>query len=70
MQEGWHGTDRNHGPIVHAEIRESKIWIHYDEIEDNVTEDLVTEGIPKEQSIVISNNYGTLCRTIVSNNLI
>ena len=52
MQEGWHGKDRSHGPIVHAEIREGKIWIHYDGIEDSITEDIVTEGIPKDKIVL------------------
>jgi XisI protein len=33
IQEGWENTRRIHGTIVHAEIRNDKIWIHYDGIE-------------------------------------
>jgi hypothetical protein len=44
IQEGWENTRRIHGTIVHAEIRNDKIWIHYDGIEDSVTEELVAIG--------------------------
>ncbi|BBC25815.1 element excision factor XisI family protein [Pseudanabaena sp. ABRG5-3] len=29
-----------------------KIWIHYDGIEDSVTEDLVAAGVPKEKIVL------------------
>lgn len=48
MHEGWQGNKRVHGIVVHAEIRDDKIWIHYDGIEGSVTEELVTAGVPKE----------------------
>ena len=47
MREGWDDQRRIHGCIVHAEIRNGKIWMHYDGIEDSITEDLVSAGIPK-----------------------
>ena len=52
MQEGWHQKQRFHGPIVHAEIRDDKIWIHYDGIEDSITDELVAAGIPKERIVL------------------
>jgi hypothetical protein len=52
MQEGWHGKQRFHGAIVHAEIREDKIWIHYDGIEDGITDELVALGIPKANIVL------------------
>ena len=52
MQEGWHGKQRLHGPIVHAEIKGGKIRIHYDGIEDGITDDLVAAGIPKDHIVL------------------
>ncbi|MEL7069202.1 MAG: XisI protein [Cyanobacteria bacterium J06581_3] len=52
MREGWHGKQRFHGPVVHAEIRENKIWIQYDGIEDSITEELVAAGIPKDAIVL------------------
>lgn len=48
MDEGWENDRRVHGCIVHAEIRNNKIWIHYDGIEDGITDELVAAGVPKD----------------------
>jgi XisI protein len=52
IQEGWEKTHRIHGTIVHAEIRNNKIWIHYDGIEDSITEELVATGVPKDHIVL------------------
>ncbi|MGB7443577.1 MAG: XisI protein [Coleofasciculaceae cyanobacterium] len=52
MHEGWENHRRVHGTIVHVEIRNDKIWIHYDGIEDGITDELVTAGIPKDQIVL------------------
>jgi hypothetical protein len=49
MQEGWDRAQRIHGIIVHAEIRNDKIWMHYDGIEESITEELVAAGVPKDR---------------------
>ena len=48
MPEGWHGKQRLHGSIVHAEIKDGKIWIHY----DGITDDLVAAGVPKDHIVL------------------
>jgi len=52
IHEGWNGQKRVHGTVVHAEIRDGKIWIHYDGIEDSITEDLVDSGVPKDHIVL------------------
>jgi hypothetical protein len=52
IREGWQGNRRIHGMVVHAEIRDHKIWIHYDGIEGSITEELVAAGIPKENIVL------------------
>lgn len=52
MQEGWEGQERIHGAIVHAEIRDGKIWLHYDGLEDSVAEELVGMGIAKSDIVL------------------
>ena len=52
MNEGWEGKKHIHHCLVHAEIRGDKVWIHYDGIEDSITEELVTAGIPKHQIVL------------------
>ncbi|NJK27622.1 MAG: XisI protein [Coleofasciculaceae cyanobacterium SM2_3_26] len=48
VHEGWEQHRRVYGTVVHAEIRDGKIWIHYDGIEDGITDELVTAGVPKD----------------------
>ena len=48
VDEGWENNLRVHGCIVHAQIRNDKIWIHYDGIEDGITGELVAAGVPKD----------------------
>ena len=52
INEGWEGEQRVHGCIVHAEIRNNKIWIHYDGIEDGITQELVAAGVPKDHIVL------------------
>ncbi len=52
MQEGWHQKQRFHGAVVHAEIRTDKVWIHYDGIEDGITDELVALGVPKANIVL------------------
>jgi hypothetical protein len=41
VHEGWENHRRIYGTITHAKIRDGKIWIHYDGIEDGITDELV-----------------------------
>ncbi|MCG9886052.1 MAG: XisI protein [Cyanobacteria bacterium] len=52
MHEGWESQHRIHGCLVHAEIRNQKVWIHYDGIEGGITEELVELGIPKDHIVL------------------
>jgi hypothetical protein len=52
VHEGWENNRRVHGLIVHAELRNDKIWIHYDGIEDGITDELVAAGVPKDRIVL------------------
>ena len=52
IHEGWESQHRVHGTIVHAEIRNGKVWIHYDGTEDGITDELVAAGVPKDQIVL------------------
>jgi len=52
IDEGWENHVRVHGCVVHAEIRNDKIWIHYDGIEDGITDELVASGVPKDHIVL------------------
>lgn len=53
MSEGWKGQKRLHYCLVHVEIRNGKLWIHYDGIEDGITDELLEGGVP-ENCIVLA----------------
>jgi hypothetical protein len=52
MHEGWQENRRLYGAIVHAELRDEKIWIHYDGTEDGITDELVALGVPKNHIVL------------------
>lgn len=52
FDEGWEKNHRVHGCVVHIEIRDGKIWMHYDGIEDSITADLVEAGVPKDHIVL------------------
>ncbi|AOY79985.2 MULTISPECIES: XisI protein [Moorena] len=52
VHEGWENHRRVYGTIVHGEIRDGKIWIHYDGIEDGITDELVASGVPKDRIVL------------------
>ena len=52
MHEGWENDRRVHGCLVHAQIRNDKIWIYYDGIEDGITGELVADGVPKDHIVL------------------
>ena len=52
MDEGWQDGLRVHGLIVRVEIRDGKIWIQRDGIEDGITPEILEAGIPKEQIVL------------------
>lgn len=52
LHEGWEDNRRVYGTIVHGEIRDGKIWLHYDGIEDGITDELVAEGVPKDRIVL------------------
>lgn len=52
FDEGWDRNKRVHGCVAHVEIIDDKIWIHYDGIEDSITEELVAAGVPKDRIVL------------------
>jgi hypothetical protein len=52
INEGWENHLRVHGYLVHAEIPNDKIWIHYDGIEDSITDELVASGVSKDRIVL------------------
>jgi hypothetical protein len=52
VSEGWEGKRRIHRTLVHLQIRNEKIWVHFDGTADGVVEQLLETGIPKEDIVL------------------
>jgi len=52
MYAGWHGSRRIHGSVIHADIRDDKVWIQHDGTESGIAGELVDAGIPKEHIVL------------------
>lgn len=52
MFAGWSGQYRIHGSVIHIDIRNGKVWIQYDGIEEGVANVLVEKGIPREHIVL------------------
>jgi XisI protein len=53
MGAGWNKTGRVHNIVLHLRIREGKIWIEWDGIEEGVTQELLEAGV-LPQDIVLA----------------
>jgi len=52
FQEGWDGSRRIHGFVVHLEILNGKILIHEDWTEHGIARELEAAGIPKTDIVL------------------
>lgn len=49
---GWDQAKRIHSCLVHLDIIDGKVWVQRDDMEDGVTHELVTAGIPKDRIVL------------------
>lgn len=52
MHVGWDGVRRVHGPVVHIDIIDDKVWIQYDGTSYPVADALLAAGIPREAIVL------------------
>ena len=52
MHVGWDGVRRIHGSVVHIDIIGDKVWIQYDGTTRPVADELIAEGIPREDIVL------------------
>jgi len=52
MYSGWNGPYRIHGPVLHLDIRNEKIWIQHDGTEEGVANELLKAGISRDQIVL------------------
>lgn len=52
MDTGWDKTGRVHAVVFHLRIIQGKIWIEWDGTERGITEDLLKNGVNKEDIVL------------------
>ena len=52
MHVGWDGARRVHGCVLHADLKDGKVWIQYDGTSEPLAEELHSAGIPKEDIVL------------------
>jgi hypothetical protein len=52
MHVGWDGQRRVHGPVIHIDIIDGKIWIQHDGTAPGVAVELVELGVPPEAIVL------------------
>ena len=52
LHSGWANGYRIHGPVIHIDIRDGKIWIQHDGTEYGVANNLVEAGVPKNRIVL------------------
>jgi hypothetical protein len=52
LRAGWLKDLRVYGALIHIDIKGEKLWIQYDGTEVGVANELVEQGIPKEDIVL------------------
>ncbi len=52
MHVGWDGDRRVHGSVIHLDIIDGKVWIQHDGTNRPVAEELLAEGIPRDDIVL------------------
>ncbi|WP_299486246.1 XisI protein [Acaryochloris sp. IP29b_bin.137] len=49
---GWHRQRRVFGPVLHLDIKDSKIWIQWNGTETDIAAELEEQGVPKDNIVL------------------
>ena len=49
---GWDRTGRVHDVVLHLRIKDGKIWVEWDGIEQGITQELLEAGVLKEDIVL------------------
>ena len=52
IKHGWEQKRHIHSCLVHVDIKQDKLWIQEDNIEDGIADDLLRAGIPQQQIVL------------------
>ena len=49
---GWKGTRRVHHTLIHIDIKDGKVWLQQNATNQEVAEELIEMGIPRDQVVL------------------
>ncbi|MDF5732557.1 MAG: XisI protein [Rhizonema sp. PD38] len=52
LHVGWRNDRRIYGCFLHLDIKDGKMWLQHNGTENEVTEDLVNMGVPKQDIVI------------------
>jgi hypothetical protein len=52
LLSGWVGGRRVHGPMLHLDVRDGKVWVEHDGTSPGVVDDLLAAGIPASDIVL------------------
>ncbi|MGI0480942.1 XisI protein [Geminocystis sp. CENA526] len=52
IETGWQNDYRIYGTLLHLDIINNKIWIQHDGTEEGIADELMKEGIPKQDIVL------------------
>ena len=52
MSIGWKGTRRVHHTLIHIDIQDGKVWLQQNTTDQEVAEELIEMGIPRDQIVL------------------
>lgn len=52
MDIGWNKMERIHGCVLHIDLKDDKVWIQQDWTDSGVADELIAEGVKKEDIVL------------------
>lgn len=52
VYSGWNRSTRVHGPVLHLDVHDGKVWVEHDGTSPGVVDDLLAAGIPAEHIVL------------------
>lgn len=52
MYIGWENQHRVFGPVMHVDIKNSKVWIQWNGTEESIADDLMALGVAREDIVL------------------
>ena len=52
MTEGWYDLRRTYGPMIDVSLENGKIWIHEDNTEEGIPDELLAKGVEAHEIVL------------------